>query len=138
MATLVIFGLIQLIPYGKDHTNPQVLAEPQWSSPETRDLMVRACFGCHSNEVKYPAYASVAPISWAIQSHIDEGRNRVNYSEFGVTRGRFHDTIEVIQEGSMPPMYYTMFGRHPEAKLTKEEKAALIAGLSATPGIARH
>jgi len=62
----------------------------------------------------------------------------VNYSEFGVTRGRFHDAIEVIEEGSMPPMYYTMFGRHPDAKLTKEEKAALIAGLSATPGIARH
>ena len=138
VAVVVVFGLIQLVPYGKDHTNPPVLAEPQWSSPETRDLMMRACFGCHSNEVKYPGYASVAPISWAIQSHIDEGRSRVNFSEFGVKRGRFKDTIEVIREGSMPPMYYTMFGRHPEAKLTKEEKAALIAGLSATPGIGKR
>lgn len=137
-ATMIVFGLIQLVPYGKDHTNPEVFAEPQWSSPETRDLMVRACFGCHSNEVKYPGYASVAPISWAIQSHIDEGRSRVNFSEFGVKRGRFKDTIEVIREGSMPPMYYTMFGRHPEAKLSKEEKAALIAGLSATPGIGKR
>ena len=135
LATLVVFGLIQLVPYGKDHTNPPVLAEPQWSSPETRDLMVRACFGCHSNQVEYPSYANVAPISWAIQSHIDEGRSKVNYSEFGVTRGRFNDSIEVIQNGSMPPFYYTMFGRHPEAKLTKEEKATLIAGLAATPGM---
>lgn len=138
VAVMVVFGLIQLVPYGKDHSNPPVLAEPQWSSPETRDLMVRACFGCHSNQVEYPSYAKIAPISWAIQSHIDEGREKVNYSEFGVTRGRFDDTIEVIQEGSMPPFYYTMFGRHPEAKLTKEEKATLIAGLAATPGLGEN
>ena len=135
VAVSVVFGLIQLVPYGKDHTNPAVLAEPQWSSPETRDLMVRACFGCHSNQVEYPSYSKIAPISWAIQSHIDEGREKVNYSEFGVTRGRFDDTIEVIREGSMPPFYYTMFGRHPEAKLTKQEKEDLIAGLAATPGL---
>lgn len=134
-AVLIMFGLIQLVPYGGDHSNPPVLAEPQWATPETRDLMVRACFGCHSNEVDFPSYAKVAPISWAIQSHIDEGREKVNYSEFGVTRGRFDDTIEVIREGSMPPFYYTMFGRHPEAKLTKQEKEALIAGLAATPGL---
>ena len=112
-----------------------MLAEPQWSSPETRDLMVRACFGCHSNQVEYPSYAKIAPISWAIQSHIDSGRSEVNYSEFGVSRGNFDETIEVIRDGSMPPFYYTMFGRHPEAKLSKEEKAALIAGLAVTPGL---
>ena len=138
LATFAVFGLIQLVPYGKDHTNPPVLAEPQWSSSETRDLMVRACFGCHSNQVEYPSYAKIAPISWAIQSHIDEGRSKANYSEFGVKRGRFGETIEVIREGSMPPFYYTMFGRHPEAKLTKEEKATLIAGLAATPGLGEH
>jgi hypothetical protein len=134
-AVVIVFGIIQLIPYGRDHTNPPVLAEPEWSSPETRDLMVRACFGCHSNEVEYPSYAKIAPISWAIQSHIESGRSEVNYSEFGVTRGNFDDTIEVIRNGSMPPFYYTMFGRHPDAKLTKEEKATLIAGLAATPGL---
>lgn len=133
VATIVVFGLIQLVPYGNDHTNPPVIAEPEWATPETRDLMVRACFGCHSNEVMYPSYADIAPISWTIQSHINEGREKVNYSEFGVKRGRFDDTIEVIREGSMPPFYYTMFGRHPEAKLTQEEKATLIAGLAATP-----
>ena len=134
-AVVIVFGLIQLIPYGKDHSNPPVLAEPEWSSPETRDLMVRACYGCHSNEVEYPSYAKVAPISWMVQSHIDEGRGQVNYSEFGVSRGNYRETIEVIQDGSMPPFYYTMFGRHPEAKLTKTEKATLIAGLAATPGL---
>jgi len=70
-ATLATLLIIQLIPYGKDHSNPPVNGEPVWSSPRTRELMVNACFGCHSNSVEYPAYASVAPISWTVQSHVD-------------------------------------------------------------------
>ena len=130
IGTLIV---IQAIPYGKNHTNPPINGEPAWSSPRTRELMVRACFGCHSNEVEYPSYASVAPISWVVQSHIDEGRSKVNYQEWNSGQ-RADDTIEVIQNGSMPPSFYTTFGRHPEAKLTKAEVAELIAGLQATPG----
>ena len=135
IATLGTFLVIQVVPYGKSHSNPPVTGEPQWSNAETRDLMVRACFGCHSNQVVYPTYASVAPISWVVQSHIDEGRNRVNYSEFDKHPRAAHDTLRVIENGSMPPFYYTMFGRHPEAKLTASELQTLIAGIKATPGL---
>lgn len=135
IATLGTFLVIQVVPYGKSHSNPPVTGEPQWANTETRDLMVRACFGCHSNQVVYPAYASVAPISWVVQSHVDEGRNRVNYSEFDKHPRAAHDTLRVIENGSMPPSYYTMFGRHPEAKLTASELQTLIAGIKATPGL---
>jgi mono/diheme cytochrome c family protein len=135
-ATLGTFVAIQFVPYGKAHSNPPVTGEPQWANAETRDLMVRACFGCHSNEVEYPSYASVAPISWVVQSHIDEGRSKVNYSEFDQRQRGAHETLEVIRDGSMPPSYYTMFGRHPEARLSDEELATLIAGVKATPGLA--
>ena len=138
LATLGTFLVIQLVPYGKSHSNPPVTGEPQWANAETRDLMVRACFGCHSNQVVYPAYASVAPISWVVQSHVDEGRQRVNFSEFAQHPRGAHETLRVIENGSMPPSYYTMFGRHPEAKLTKEELATLIAGIKATPGLFGH
>lgn len=133
-ATLASLLIIQLVPFGKDHTNPSVNGEPAWSSPRTRELMVNACFGCHSNSVEYPAYASVAPISWTVQSHVDEGRDKVNYQEWNVRQSEAEETIEVIREGSMPPSYYTMFGMHPEAKLTDAEISELIAGLLATPG----
>ena len=137
-ATLVTLLIIQFVPYGKDHSNPPVNGEPAWSSPRTRELMVNACFGCHSNSVEYPAYASVAPISWTVQSHIDEGREKVNYQEWNSRQREAEETIEVIKEGSMPPRYYTMFGKHPEAKLTDAEIAELIAGLLATPGFAEN
>ncbi|MFN7148622.1 MAG: heme-binding domain-containing protein [Microthrixaceae bacterium] len=129
------FALIQLVPYGRDHTDPPATGEPQWADARTRELMVDACFSCHSNEVEYPAYASVAPLSWAVQHHIDEGREAVNYSEFATERGDADETIEVIEEGEMPPAYYTRFGVHPEANLTDAQLAELIDGLRHTPGL---
>ena len=132
---LVMLIAIQAVPYGRAHSNPPITGEPQWSSPRTRELMARACFGCHSNEVEYPSYASVAPISWVVEAHVAEGREKVNYSEFDQRQRGADETIEVIQEGSMPPAYYTRFGRHPEAKLTSSELQELIDGLRATPGL---
>ena len=137
-ATLGTMVTIQAIPYGRAHSNPPITGEPEWATPRTRELMVRACFGCHSNEVEYPAYASVAPISWVVETHVAEGREKVNYSEFDSRQRGADETIEVIEEGSMPPAYYTQFGRHPEAKLTTAEIAELIAGLKATPGLSER
>ena len=132
---LVMLPVIQAVPYGRAHSNPPITGEPQWSSPRTRELMVRACFGCHSNEVEYPSYASVAPISWVVEAHVAEGREKVNYSEFDQRQGDADETIETIEEGSMPPAYYTRFGRHPEANLTSAELQELIDGLRLTPGL---
>ena len=138
IAVVVVFAVIQAIPYGRDHSQAAVTGEPKWSSPETRDLMVRACYGCHSNQAEYPSYANIAPISWAVQSHMDEGREKVNYSEFATNPDGADETIEVILEGSMPPGYYTRFGLHPTSKLTKAETQTLIAGLRATPGMTEN
>ena len=130
------FGLMQAVPYGRDHANPPVTGEPTWSSDATRALMVRACYQCHSSEVQYPAYASIAPTSWAVQRHIDEARGAINYSQFATDPGEADETIQVIRDGSMPPAYFTRFGINPGAKLTDAERDALIAGLEKTPGMA--
>ena len=50
LAVVILAVAIQLVPYGRNHTNPPVVKEPEWNSPETRALAVRACFDCHSNE----------------------------------------------------------------------------------------
>ncbi len=134
-AGIIVFGLIQLVPIGRDHSNPPVTGEPEWADARTRELMIDACFGCHSNEVEYPWYANVAPISWAVEHHVDEGRGELNYSEFTTSDGEFDETIESILEGEMPPRYYTSFGMHPEANLSSDEIDELVAGLRATPGL---
>ena len=134
-ATAASVFLIQIVPYGRSHSNPPVTGEPQWADARTRQLVVDACYACHSNEVEYPWYSNVAPFSWAVQHHVDDGREAVNYSEFATNPGSADESVEVVVDGEMPPAYYTRFGLHPVAKLTREQIDELVAGLRATPGM---
>ena len=129
------FVLIQLVPYGRNHTNPSVVQEPSWDSPETRALAERACFDCHSNETVWPWYANVAPVSWLTQRDVDEGRHHLNFSDWQSGRRESHEMdeiTEVIQRGDMPPAIFLPM--HPEARLTDAEKQQLINGLLASTG----
>ena len=63
VAVMATFVLIQAVPCGRGHSNPDSVREPEWPSPRTRELMVNACFACHSNEVEWPWYSNIAPIS---------------------------------------------------------------------------
>lgn len=130
---LIVMALaIQLVPYGRDHTNPPVLQEPAWDSPQTRALAQRACFDCHSNETVWPWYSSIAPVSWLTQRDVDEGRAKLNFSEWGRGEQEADEIAEVIREGEMPMPIYLL--QHPEARLSAAEKQALIHGLVATTG----
>ena len=134
-AVVAVFLVAQVVPYGRDHSNPPVTGEPAWATPETRDLMVRACFDCHSNEVTWPWYSNIAPGSWATVDHVNEGRDAVNYSEWDRPQDEGDETLEEVKKGSMPPPYYTLFGLHSDAKLTPAEMSTLLDGLSKTPGL---
>ncbi len=126
------FVLIQLVPYGRNHTNPPITGEPNWDSPQTRELAQRACFDCHSNETVWPWYSNIAPISWLTQHDTEEGREHLNFSTWN-NGGQGHEpeeAMETIAEGEMPMPVYLI--THPEARLTAAEKQALIDGLRAT------
>ncbi len=134
---LAFFGAVgvlialQAIPYGHDHANPPVQMEPRWDSPETRVLAVRACYDCHSNETIWPWYSNVAPMSWLIQRDVEEGRHKLNFSEWDREQ-EAEDAAETVQKGKMPPAAYLLL--HPEAKLTSTERQALIQGFLASLG----
>jgi hypothetical protein len=127
---VVVFVALQLVPYRIE--NSAVVAEPQWPNPQTRELAVRACFNCHSNQTVEPWYAKIAPVSWLLTREVNEGRDELNFSEWDSRQAReMRDAVEAIEERSMPPAKYTWFGLHREAKLTPDEQATLIAGLQA-------
>lgn len=125
---IVLFGLLQLIPVNR--TNPPVVREVQWDSAQTRALAERACFDCHSNETKYPWYASIAPPSLLMGNHITEGRENMNFSEWDKYYLDFDEIEEQVTEGKMPPWDYLLL--HPAARLTDAEKQQLLAGFEAT------
>jgi len=128
---VLLYVAAQIVPYGRDHDNPPVVAEPAWDTPTTRELARRACFDCHSNETSWPWYSNIAPLSWLIQRDVDEGRDELNWSEWGPDEDGY-EGAETVLEGSMPPDAYSLL--HPEARLTDQEIDALVAGLVATFG----
>lgn len=122
--------LIQLVPYGREHTNPPVVSEPPWNSAATRATAVKACFDCHSNQTVWPWYSNIAPASWLVQRDVDQGRRHLNFSTWSTGQG--FQAAEMVSSGEMPPFQYLV--AHPEARLSDAEKAAFIKGLIATLG----
>jgi hypothetical protein len=128
---IIVFGAIQLVPYGRDHTNPRSIKEPTWDSNRTRQLTQAACFDCHSNLTEWPWYTSVAPISWITQRDVEEGRPILNFSEWQrVQEANIQEVREVIREGKMPPLQYRLI--HSNARLSDQERQELELGLART------
>jgi mono/diheme cytochrome c family protein len=129
---LLLLVAIQFVPYGRDHLNPPVQAEPKWDSPQTRTLFYRACGDCHSNQTAWPWYSNVAPVSWLIAHDTLDGRRKFNVSEWGRPRNKGDEAAKTVRKGEMPPWFYMPL--HPTAQLTPAEQQALIAGLAVTFG----
>ena len=127
-AGAVLLAVIQLLPFGRDHANPPARTEPLWDTPETRELTVRACFDCHSNQTVWPWYSNVAPLSWLIRWDVVRGRKELSFSEWDRPQREGRKSGAEVRKGSMPPWYY------PWAKLNAAEREALIRGLDATLG----
>ena len=125
----------QLVPYGYNHLNPPIVQEPSWDAPATRVLAKRACFDCHSNETRWPAYARLAPVSWLIQHDIDEGRGVLNFSEWNRPQEEAGEAREAVLEREMPPAMYAL--AHSDARLTDTEREQLARGLMNTLGTTR-
>ena len=121
-----ILILIQFIPVQK--TNPPLLREPNWDSQKTRNYAVKVCFDCHSNQTVWPFYSKVAPISWFVAGHVNEGRENLNFSEWKAKFGK--DIIEELEEKEMPLKSYLLL--HPSAKLNDTELTEFIEGLKKT------
>lgn len=122
----------QLVPYGRDHSNPPVTQDAPWGDQQARALAVAACYDCHSNETQWRWYSNVAPASWLVQNHVDEGRRKVNFSEWDRPQEEADELAESVQEGSMPPRSYLFL--HRSADLSESEKEQLVAALRALEG----
>jgi hypothetical protein len=131
-AVVVLFGVIQLVPYGRDHTNPPATLKPAWNSPRTEELARTACYDCHSNETTWPWYSNIAPMSWLVMHDVEEARAVFNFNTMTPSEGSFmvNEMVEKIQENEMPPSQYLII--HTNARFSASEKQELIDGLQAT------
>ena len=124
---------IQLIPYGSSVKEVTDARPFQFDSNQTKVLFDKACADCHSNYTKWPWYSNIAPISWAVIHHVDEGREHFNISTWGVQKkNKGNEAAEELEDGEMPLKSYLIM--HPEANLTAEQTKQLINGLEKTFG----
>jgi Haem-binding domain len=128
---MIIIGLllvIQLYPVNRD--NPQ--SDPQLEiklQPEVKQIVEKACYDCHSNKSNWPWYSYVAPVSWFVASHVEEGRHEMNFSvwqDYTPKRKskKLGEIVEEIEEGEMPLAPYKL--THSQANLSDGEVATLI------------
>ena len=73
------------------------------ANPELASMLKNSCYDCHSNQVTYPWYTNIAPLSWWIKHHVNEGTRHLNFSEWGTYSARKADhklkeCFEMIKE----------------------------------------
>lgn len=127
LALLVVFGLIQLIPFGRAG-NPPVTRAAVWPLGAGQALAEGACFDCHSNLTKRWWATKVAPVSWLAQNDVSGGRDHLNFSRWDTPQPDLDQVIEAVRSGSMPPLQYKLV--HGNARLGAAERAQLADALT--------
>jgi Haem-binding domain len=92
-------------------------------------ILKTSCYDCHSNNTGYPWYSSIQPGAWIMSNHIKEGKEELNFSEFGLysarrKRNKLKSIASQLREDDMPLCSYTLL--HEDAKLSEGQKKILI------------
>jgi hypothetical protein len=97
-------------------------------SEKISTILTNACYDCHSNQTDYPWYNRISPVAWYLNKHIREGKEHLNYSEYGSLdkADRIRQLVKICEElesGSMPLKSYKLI--HRDARLTREDIALI-------------
>lgn len=123
---LVLVG-IQFIRPDKNQSDNQI--NKIEVSTEINQILAASCYDCHSNKTNYPWYNSIAPVSWFLANHVNEGKEHLNFSEWKNynTKQKNHileEIKEVLEEHEMPLKSYLLI--HEEAKLTSNNVEKIL------------
>lgn len=127
---VIILIAIQFIGGEKNNAEtPEVevfIAETQ-PSKKIQAILASKCYDCHSNKTNYPWYAKIAPVSFWINHHVEEGKEHLDFSNWSnydakKKKHKLHEVEEEVEEHKMPlESYENLHG-----ELTTSEREALI------------
>ncbi|WP_339834274.1 heme-binding domain-containing protein [uncultured Flavobacterium sp.] len=133
IALLVVLVVLQFFQI--DKTNPETDINQDFLTihnppTEIASIMKAACYDCHSNKSVYPWYSNIQPIGWYLKDHIEEGKEHLNFSEFGTytpkkQAHKLEECYELIEKGEMPLSSYTII--HKEAVLSETQQTELVS-----------
>ncbi len=95
-----------------------------------KSILQNACLDCHSNQTNYLWYHKIAPVSWMVNHHVDEGKRELNFSNWGEMDvfdkiGDLEKICREVEHKKMPIKSYTWM--HKKSKLSEEQVAELCA-----------
>jgi hypothetical protein len=87
IAWLVVVVGIQFIRPARTNpaTDPQrTLKAAMAVPPAVSSVLERSCRDCHSNDTVWPWYSNVAPMSWMVIDHVNDGRRQTKKGEMPI------------------------------------------------------
>lgn len=125
--SILFFGLIQLITIDTQAVIPSNPRDEIETPKNVKDILKRSCYDCHSNNAVIPWYGSIAPFSWYVRSHINDGRKVLNFSTFN-TLGyeKQKEAFVDIEESVVIRMpLSTYLWMHGDAALSNDDKKVI-------------
>ncbi len=130
---LAALVLIQFFPIEKNQGNYEGLEAfiAETNPPiSVVEVLKTSCADCHTNTTNYPWYAQVAPLSFWIQHHVDDGKKHLNFadwSKYSLKRKahKMEEIAEEVEKDEMPLESYTLI--HRDAVLNNDQAEALVA-----------
>lgn len=132
VAVVIILLLAQFLPRKNNNNGDALLPSSIETShkvpADVAAILKTSCYDCHSNHTTYPWYSNIQPLSLWLSNHVDEGKDELNFSEFGnySLRRQFHKLKEIseqVEENEMPLSSYTLI--HGDASLNETQKKTL-------------
>lgn len=129
---LIAFVGIQFFPTERNQSEAEYASdfmEVNTVPPMVQNKIKVSCYDCHSNNTKYPWYNKVQPVAWFLEDHIEEGKNELNFNEWGDYSDRrknskLRSIISQIEDDEMPLDSYTFI--HRDAKFSEPEKKEIL------------
>lgn len=96
-------------------------------------LLKKSCYDCHSNNTNYPWYNKVQPLGWLLENHVRQGKEELNFSEFGAyskrrQKSKLKSIVSQIRDGEMPLSSYSLL--HREAELSEVGKKEITTWIN--------
>jgi hypothetical protein len=130
---VILFIIIQFIRPEKNISSapsPSHISAHYATSQEVKSILDKSCNDCHSNNTRYPWYASVQPLAWWLNDHVKDGKGEINFDEFMTlppkkAHHKMEEVSEMVEEDEMPLKSYRLI--HRSAELSAQEKTVLTS-----------
>jgi Haem-binding domain len=138
LVLLVVFIVIQFIQPAKNKSEyplPTDFTKLYTVPDSVQSVLQSACYDCHSNNTNYPWYSNIQPIAWIMAKHITNGKEKLNFGNFGSNTirkqiSKLKEISNQIKDDEMPLTSYKLM--HSNARLSQNEKVLLMNWMQQT------